>query len=70
MFSDNVKAYFRRAKAHVGAWNPDEAKKDFQKVMELDPSLISLVKKELTIIDEQIKRKDTEDKSKLKKLFG
>ena len=29
---DNVKALYRRARAHVGAWNPEQAKNDFKKV--------------------------------------
>ena len=33
---DNVKALYRRARAHVGAWNPEQAKNDFKKVAELD----------------------------------
>lgn len=28
---DNVKALFRRAKAHRGAWNPAEARADFER---------------------------------------
>lgn len=68
-FLDNIKAYFRRAKAHVKAWNIEEAKKDFHKVMELDKSLISIVKKELAELEKEIKQKDFEDKGKFSKLF-
>ncbi|KAL4223132.1 Aryl-hydrocarbon-interacting protein-like 1 [Mactra antiquata] len=67
--SDNVKALFRRAKAHVGAWNPEEAKQDFERVMELDPTLSNSVKKELKQIDELKKQKDLQDKEKLKGMF-
>ncbi|KAJ8930913.1 hypothetical protein NQ314_016237 [Rhamnusium bicolor] len=66
---DNVKAYFRRAKAHVGAWNVDEARKDFNKVMELDKSLTSLIRKEIAKLEKLIKEKDSEDKGKYGKLF-
>ncbi len=38
-FSDNVKALFRRGKAHIGAWNPSAAKEDLRRVAELDSSL-------------------------------
>ncbi|CAH1155775.1 unnamed protein product [Phaedon cochleariae] len=65
----NVKAYFRRAKAHVGAWNVHEAKIDYAKVIELDKSLEVLVQKELCQLEKQIKIKDSEDKGKLKNLF-
>lgn len=43
---DNVKALFRRAKAHVGAWNPQQARGDFTRVMQLDHSLMATVQKE------------------------
>jgi AH receptor-interacting protein len=67
---DNVKALFRRAKAHVGAWNPREAREDFTRVIELDHSLLATVRKELKQLEEMEKKKDEEDKSKLKgKIF-
>lgn len=68
--SDNVKALFRRAKAHVGAWNPEEAQEDFQKVMTLDSSLTPAVQKELKLLEELQKQKDSEDRNKLKGLFS
>lgn len=67
---DNVKALFRRAKAHSGAWNPVEAKADFEKVAVLDPSLANVCKKEITDIQEMEKKKDEQDKNKLTKLFN
>lgn len=67
---DNVKALFRRAKAHVGAWNPEEAQEDFQKVMTLDSSLTPAVQKELKLLEELQKQKDSEDRNKLKGLFS
>ncbi|XP_065083417.1 AH receptor-interacting protein [Ochlerotatus camptorhynchus] len=65
----NVKALFRRAKAHVGAWNPDRAKEDFQRAAELDPTLAGAVGKELKNLQEMIRLKDVEDKLKFQKLF-
>lgn len=67
--SDNIKAYFRRAKAHVKTWNVEEARKDFHKVVELDKSLTSIVKKELAELEKEIKQKDFKDKEKFSKLF-
>ena len=61
-----MKALFRRAKAHVGAWNPQEAREDFTRVMELDKSLAGTVKKELKLLEEMEKEKLKEDKGKLK----
>lgn len=62
---DNVKALFRRAKAHVGAWNPEEARSDFHRVLELDPSLGNIVRNELKLLDLAEKEKNKEDKAKL-----
>lgn len=66
---DTVKALYRRGKAHVGAWNPTEARKDFQAVMLLDPSLEKSCKKEISSIESLEKIKDDEDKEKMTKLF-
>ncbi|XP_046351533.1 AH receptor-interacting protein-like [Haliotis rufescens] len=66
---ENVKALFRRAKAHVGAWNPDDARNDFNRVLLLDPSLSNAVKKELTRLDDMIKQKAEKDKQSLKGMF-
>ena len=69
-FVDNVKALFRRAKGHVGAWNPEDAKKDFAKVVQLDSTLEKAVKKELKTITDLEKAREAEDKAKLQgKLF-
>eukprot|EP00088_Acartia_fossae_P069736 TRINITY_DN9187_c0_g1_i2.p1 TRINITY_DN9187_c0_g1~~TRINITY_DN9187_c0_g1_i2.p1 ORF type:complete len:328 (-),score=80.08 TRINITY_DN9187_c0_g1_i2:217-1200(-) len=67
---DNVKAYFRRGKANAGAWNPEAARDDFNKAMQLDKSLTSTCRKEIALIDEEEKRKDSQDKQKLDKLFS
>ncbi|XP_013389110.1 AH receptor-interacting protein [Lingula anatina] len=67
----NVKALFRRAKAHVSVWNFDEARADFHKVSELDSTLNSAVKKELKYLDDLQRKKDEEDKAKLQgKMFS
>merc|ERR1712071_132657 len=67
---DNVKALFRRAKAQVGAWAPQEARQGFQRVSELDPSLKAACVKEMAAIDVLEKSKDLEDKEKMTKLFN
>lgn len=66
----NVKALYRRGKAHVGAWNPKEAKEDFHAVIELDPSLAKSCKKEIVAVELLEKEKDAEDKGKMTKLFN
>jgi len=66
----NVKAWFRRAKAHVGAWNPEDAERDFKKAKDLDPSLSKLVTKELLGLEAMKKMKSEEDRRKFQgKLF-
>ena len=67
---DNVKALYRRAKAHLGAWNPDSAREDFKRAAELDPTLQRTVKKELENLDRLIKEHNAEDGRKLKALFN
>ena len=67
---ENVKALFRRARAHVGAWDPKEAKKDFEAVMHLDVKLVKTCKEEIAAIEAMEKIKDDEDKEKMTKLFN
>lgn len=69
IFSDNVKALYRRAKANVGAWNPNEAKADFAKCLELDASLAKNIERDLKQLEQQIKEKDKNDKSRLQGMF-
>lgn len=66
---DNVKALFRRAKAHRGAWNPTEARDDFQRCVELDAQLTTAVQKDLTELAEAVRLHDLEDKLKYQKIF-
>lgn len=68
--TDNVKAYFKRAKAHAAVWNEIEARADFAKVVELDPSLGPSVAKELRAMEERIRSKEKEEKGRYKSLFS
>ena len=66
-----MKALYRRAKAHVGAWNPEDAKIDFTRALELDSSLANAVKKEIAAVEQKQKDKDNEDRKLLEgKMFG
>lgn len=67
---DNVKAYFKRGKAHAAVWNQVEARADFAKVIELDPSLETSVAKELRALEERIREKQKEEKGLYKNLFN
>lgn len=69
LFPDNVKALYRRAKAHTAVWNTDNAKEDFQKCAALDPSLAASVNKELKLLADAVRQKDSEDKIKFKNIF-
>jgi AH receptor-interacting protein len=54
----------------VGAWNPQQAREDFTQVMELDHSLLATVRKEMKQLEEMEKKRDEDDRSKLKgKMF-
>lgn len=66
---DNIKALYRRAKAHAGAWNPDEACRDYQRVADLNPSLQNNIQKELKLIAEEKRKRDLQDRLNLQKLF-
>eukprot|EP00058_Branchiostoma_floridae_P026536 XP_002612027.1 hypothetical protein BRAFLDRAFT_59716 [Branchiostoma floridae] len=68
----NVKAYFRRGKAHAAVWNEREAQADFSKVLELDPTLKGAVRKELKLLEDRIKSTKKEEWGKLKgkNVFG
>lgn len=66
---DNVKALYRRAKAHRGAWNPDESRVDFERCVQLDESLRGAVQKDLNGLADEIRLHDIEDKLKYQKIF-
>ena len=66
---DNVKALYRRAKAHVGCWNPAEAKEDFNRVAQLDPTMKKVIRKELEELDVIIQQHEAEKRKKLQGLF-
>ena len=53
----------------MGAWNPDQAKEDFVRVAQLDPSLELTCKKEMKKLEDQEKAKQLEDRERLKNLF-
>ncbi|CAI9619988.1 unnamed protein product, partial [Staurois parvus] len=65
-----TKAYFLRAKANAEVWNEAEAKKDFEKVIELDPTMTRQVKKEIRKLEMRMEEKEEEEKMKYKNLFS
>ncbi|ALC48916.1 CG1847 [Drosophila busckii] len=65
----NVKALFRRAKAHAGAWNPAQARRDFLDALALDTTLKATVTRELKSIEEQQHERNVQDRIHMQKLF-
>ncbi|XP_019718860.1 aryl-hydrocarbon-interacting protein-like 1 [Hippocampus comes] len=59
---DCVKGYYKRAKAHAAVWNEKEARRDFNMVAHLDPTLASLVHRELRALSERMKEKYWQEK--------
>ncbi|CAL8273747.1 AH receptor-interacting protein isoform X1 [Gadus morhua] len=69
-YEDNVKALYKRGKAHSAVWNEVEARADFAKVLELDPTLGPSVAKELRALEGKMRAKGREEKDRYKDLFG
>ncbi|RVE50917.1 hypothetical protein evm_004484 [Chilo suppressalis] len=67
--NDNEKALYRRAKAHVGAWNPDKAEDDFKRLKELNTSNTRMVKNELETLRRLRLEKEEVDRGALQKMF-
>ncbi|XP_076755034.1 AH receptor-interacting protein-like isoform X2 [Xylocopa sonorina] len=67
--ANNVKALYRRGKAYMGAWDEQRAVKDLTRAAELDPTLQTIVEKELQVFSVSIKEKNQIEKKKLSKLF-
>lgn len=65
-----MKALYRRAKAHTGAWNPDEAKSDYSRCLELDSTLKASITREVEELNEQVKLDDITNKLKYQKMFA
>ncbi|KAM9326646.1 AH receptor-interacting protein [Gastrophryne carolinensis] len=68
-YSDNVKALFKRGRAHAAVWNASEAEQDFSRAVELDPSLAPLVAKELKHLETRLHEKECEDKARFRGIF-
>lgn len=60
----NIKAWFRRGKAHAALFNFEEARRDFDEVKQLDPDMVPIVAKELLIMN-QTQHQKTEEERRL-----
>jgi AH receptor-interacting protein len=66
---DNLKAFYRRARAYAGAWEPQKAEEDFLHCLTLDPTLKATITKEINALKEKIKSLEDKDKSNYRNLF-
>lgn len=66
---NNIKAMFRRAKAHAAVWNFMDARGDLNRCLELDGSMSSLVAKCLEDIKVQESMKAREDRARFGNMF-
>lgn len=69
-FSDCVKGYYKRAKAHAAVWNEKEARRDYNMVATLDVTLASLAGRELRAFSERRKEKYWEEKEAYWNMLG
>lgn len=64
-----MKAYYLRAKAHMEVWDESEAQADFQKVLDLDPGMRKVVRRELQVLGMRMEEKREEDRLKYRGMF-
>jgi len=68
---NNVKALFRRAKAHAAVWNVREAEQDFKRCKELDPTLKKDVENQINYLNQCVIKKEQKEREKFQgKLFN
>lgn len=69
--ADNVKARFRRAKAHAAVWNVREAEEDFKMCRDLDKTLEKDVENQLDYLYQCVAKRDQQEREKFKgRLFN
>lgn len=67
---ENKKALYKRGKAYTQLLEEDLARKDFDKLLQLDPSLSKTVSKEIVVLDEMLKARDKELSGNLRGMFN
>lgn len=67
---ENVKALYRRGRAHVEVFSPDEARRDLEKAAQLDKSIAPSCRKLLAQLAKMEEEKNMLDKSAYSKLFS
>lgn len=66
---ENIKALFRRAKAHASVWNLNDARKDFKKCIEYDKNMAKTVSKCIHELAERESLKNREDRERFGRMF-
>ena len=66
---NNVKALFKRGKAHALILNERECHDDFNLAVKIDPSVKAAVNKELAALQKRMKERDEELSKHLKGMF-
>uniref|UniRef100_A0A4W4HU36 AIP/AIPL N-terminal FKBP-type PPIase domain-containing protein n=1 Tax=Electrophorus electricus TaxID=8005 RepID=A0A4W4HU36_ELEEL len=64
-----MKGFYLRGKAHMEVWNEAEARADFHRVLDLDPGMKKIVKKDLAVLAMRMDEKKEEDRLKYKGMF-
>nr|CAB3220763.1 AH receptor-interacting protein [Phallusia mammillata] len=68
--ADNVKALFKRGKAYAFGMDEKECRQDFERALQLDPTIKSAVEKELRELAVRQKQRDAELSKHLKGMFS
>lgn len=66
---ENVKGLYRRATAHSGSWNIEQAERDWTELARVDPSQSNLALKRISELRAAVKQKEVEEKARLKGMF-
>ena len=69
-YSENPKAYFRRAKAKMSLGNYEDAVIDLNKVLEVDPSFHEDIKKEKALLAKRAKAASMKQRQEFANFFG
>jgi AH receptor-interacting protein len=67
---ENVKALFRRAKAHAGVWNINDARDDLRRCVEYDGTMTKTVAKCFQELKQREEIKNKEDRERFAKMFS